>query len=87
MTDCCTNYGAYMPRFFFHLTDGKRTFTDAIGVDLRDRAAARAHLISHIRELRGTLAENGVHDWSEWTVILTDEQNNTLREMGLGQRP
>jgi len=76
-----------MPRFFFHLTDGKRTFTDADGVELKDTAAARAHLISHIRELRGTLSENGIHDWSEWSVILSDEQNNTHQKKNLGGRP
>jgi len=76
-----------MPRFFFHLTDGKRTFTDANGVELRDRAAARAYLSSHIRELRGTLSENGIHDWSEWSVMLSDEEGKTLEEKGMGLKP
>ncbi|MCX7306602.1 MAG: hypothetical protein NTZ72_01035 [Afipia sp.] len=76
-----------MPRFFFHLTDGKRTFTDANGVELSNRAAARAYLSSHIRELRGTLSENGIHDWSEWSVMLSDEEGKTLEETGMGLKP
>ncbi len=75
-----------MPHFFFHLTDGKRTFTDANGVELRNSEAARAYLISHIRELRGTLSDNGIHDWSDWSVILSDVQNNTLQEKGFGSQ-
>ena len=76
-----------MPRFFFHLTDGKRTFTDANGVELKNSAAARVHLVSHIRELRGTLSDNGIHDWSEWSVMLSDDKNKTLQEKGLGLTP
>jgi hypothetical protein len=76
-----------MPRFFFHLTDGKRTFTDANGVELKDTAAARAHLISHIRELRGTLSDNGIHDWTEWSVMLADEKNKALQKKGLALKP
>ena len=73
-----------MPHFFYHLTDGKHIFTDANGVELRDRAAARAYLISHIRELRGTLSENGIYDWAEWSVMLSDEKNKTIQEKSLG---
>jgi hypothetical protein len=76
-----------MPRFFFHLTDGNRTFTDANGVELRNMAAVRKHLISHIQELRGALSDNGIHDWSEWTILVLDEKNITLQAIGLDLKP
>jgi hypothetical protein len=47
-----------MPRFFFHFTDGKRTYTDAIGVELNGIAEARKNLIWQLRELKGALCDN-----------------------------
>ena len=76
-----------MPRFFFHLTDGKRTFTDANGVELKNIAAARRHLVSHIRELRGTLSDKGIYKWSEWTVVVEDENKKMHQKMGLDLVP
>jgi hypothetical protein len=76
-----------MPRFFFHLTDGERTFTDANGVELESLAAARRHLITHTRELRGTLSDNGIHDWSKWAVTVSNERNETVQKMGFSLIP
>lgn len=76
-----------MPHFFFHLTDGKRVFTDANGVELRNIGTARRHLVSHIRDLRGTLSDKGIHDWSEWSVMVVNEKKETLQTMGLDLIP
>mgnify|MGYP006928387253 CR=1 FL=1 len=72
-----------MPRFYYHITDGTRTFTDANGVDLEGIGAARRHLISHIRELRGCLSESGMHNWSELTVVVSNARQEMVQEMGL----
>ncbi len=36
-----------MPRFYFHLADGKDTFTDVEGVELADVREARSMAVSH----------------------------------------
>ena len=46
-----------MPRFYFHLTDGKRRFLDHDGVELPDLAAARSRAIMDIRDLRRLLSD------------------------------
>jgi hypothetical protein len=71
-----------MPRFFFHFTDGKRTFPDPIGVELNGIAAARATLLSQLCELKGALGEHRIQDWSEWTIVVEDEKKKRLLEMG-----
>ena len=76
-----------MPRFFFHLTNGNRIFTDATGVELRNTAAVRKHLISHIRDLRGTLSDSGIYDWSDWAIIVSDEKSKTLEVLCLDLKP
>jgi hypothetical protein len=76
-----------MPRFFFHFTDGKRTFPDAIGVELNGIAAARENLISQLRELKGGLCNNRIQDWSEWTIVVEDEKKKALLEMGFNLIP
>jgi hypothetical protein len=71
-----------MPRFYFHFTDGKRTYTDAIGVELNGIAAARENLISQLRELKAALCDNQIQDWSEWTIVVEDGRKKALLEMG-----
>jgi hypothetical protein len=76
-----------MPRFFYHMTDGKRTYSDDIGVELEGLAAARKHLVSHIRQLRGTLSDKGIRNWSKWAVIVSDDKNKTLQVTGFDLIP
>ena len=76
-----------MPRFFYHLSDGVRTVRDSNGVELDSLAAARRHLVSHVRELRGTLSDKGIHDWSKWTVIVSDYNNKPIQTMGFDLIP
>jgi hypothetical protein len=42
-----------MPRYYFHFSDGKRIFTDSIGVELTGIAAARSQVTAQIHEMRG----------------------------------
>lgn len=71
-----------MPRFFFHLTDGKRVLADAVGRECRDIGAARSEVNSYVRSLRDHLCDQGIHDWSELTVIVMNEKNELMQKMG-----
>jgi hypothetical protein len=51
-----------MPRYYFHFSDGKRTFTDSIGVELTGIAAARSQVTAQIHEMRGALSERTLQD-------------------------
>ena len=80
-------YGAAMPRYFFHFSDGKRTFTDSKGVELTGLVAARAHATAQIRDVKGTLAETSIQDWSGWKMIVVDASGNTAVAIGFDLKP
>ena len=71
-----------MPRYFFHFSDGKHTFTDATGVELNGIAAARAHATVQIREMRGAQSERSLQNWATWKMIVIDAKGKTLFEVG-----
>lgn len=76
-----------MPRFFFHMSDGKRVFTDGNGVELTGIGDARRHVVSHIHELRGALLDKGIYSLSGWTVIVSNEKKETILEIGFDLVP
>ena len=71
-------YGAAMPRYFFHFSDGKRTFTDTKGVELFGLAAARAHAAAQIRDMRVTLSGRSLQDWAGWKIIAVDAKGASV---------
>jgi hypothetical protein len=71
-----------MPRYFFHFSDGNRTFTDSIGIELTGIAAARAQATAQIREIRGALSERNLQDWSGWKMTVVDAAGKTVFEVG-----
>lgn len=71
-----------MPRYYFHFSDGKRTFTDDIGVELAGIALARARAAVQIREMRGVLSEQSIQDWQNWKMIVVDDGGKTVFEIG-----
>jgi len=75
-----------MPRYFFHLTDGRRQFTDSAGVELPGIWAMRQHAAKQIRELRGAMPETNLQDWTGWKIIAADNIGNTLFEVGFDVR-
>ena len=79
--------GLLMSRFFFHLTDGNRIFTDANGVELRNRVSVRKYVNSHIQEIRGALSESGIHVWTDWAIIVSNDKNEILEVLGLDLKP
>ncbi len=71
-----------VPRYFFHFSDGKRRFSDTQGRDLNGMAAARAHAIIQVRELKAAMCDPGIQDLSGWSMTVTDAQQNVVFETG-----
>ena len=76
-----------MPRFFFHFGDGKRTFTDSIGVELMGIAAAREHARAQIHEMKTGMSELTFQNWSGWKMIVIDAKGQEVFEVGFGLKP
>jgi hypothetical protein len=74
-------------RYFYHFSDGKRTFTDSHGVELIGIAAIRANAVAQIRELRSLLSEHGIQDWAAWKIIVADAKGQTVFEIGFDLKP
>ena len=67
-----------MPKFFYHITDGDRTFSDANGVELKNIEEARRHLVSYIYELKSFLYEKKIYEWADWAVVLKNNKDETI---------
>ena len=76
-----------MPRYFFHLTDGCRTYADAAGVELPDISATRQYATEQTRQLRRVMSEPMLQAWSCWKVIAADSIGNTVYEIGFDHTP
>lgn len=75
-----------MPRFFFHFSDGKRQFTDTVGVELSGMAAARKHAAGQVRELRTAMCDPHIQDLSGWSLSVADAKGDTVLEVGFDLR-
>jgi hypothetical protein len=64
-----------MPRYFFHVSHGKRTFTDSTGIELAGIASARSHATIQIRDMKATL-----QDWAGWKMIVVDVKGKIVFE-------
>ncbi len=69
-----------MPRFYFHLTDGKKTLSNHKGVDLPGVAAARLDAVALVHGLKAGAALPGF-DWAGWFVAIVDEHGRKLDEV------
>jgi hypothetical protein len=67
-----------MPRYFFHFNDGKRTFTDTIGVELDGMANARKNAIAQIREMKSA---GEIQDWSGWKMAVINIDGKIVFEI------
>jgi hypothetical protein len=76
-----------MPRYYFHFSHGKRTFTDSAGVELAGIAAARAYATAQIRDMRSMLPGGRVEDWSGWKMIVSDAKGKMLLEVNFDLTP
>jgi hypothetical protein len=59
-------------RYFFHVRDGHETL-DAVGVELRDRAAVKKEALQSSIELLGGMRGSNFWNGESWTLWVTDE--------------
>lgn len=69
-----------VPRYYFHFSDGKRRFSDANGVVLSGMAAARAHAILQVRDLKAAMCDPGIQDLSGWSMIVVNDDDTVVFE-------
>jgi len=72
-----------MPRYFFHLTDGKQVLNNHKGVDLAGNAAARADAVVLARDLKNGAAMPGFN-WAGWFVAIVDGHGHKVDEVPIG---
>ena len=72
-----------MPRYFFHLTDGKQVINNHKGIDLAGNAAARADAVALARNLKGGATMPGF-DWAGWFVSIVDQHGHKVDEVPIG---
>jgi len=66
-----------MTHYYFHLTNGAQTLTDAEGLDLPGEAAAREEARLFARDLAsGKLMTE--RNWSGWQVSIADEAGRSV---------
>jgi Domain of unknown function (DUF6894) len=76
-----------MLRYFFNFSDGKRTYADSLGVELPGIAAARENAREQIREMKGSLSEQTIQNWSGWNMIVTNANGKTVFEISFNFKP
>lgn len=76
-----------MPRYFFHFSDGKRQFTDGSGVELSGMAAARAHAIAQVREIKMAMCHPAIQDLSGWSMSVIDAKGADVFALGFDLQP
>lgn len=77
-----------MPKFYFHFSDGQRTFSDTLGVDLTGLAALRREAVRQIRDMKATQLESGAHgSWPDWTMTAVDARGTPVLHMGFDLTP
>lgn len=75
-----------VPRFYFHFSDGKRQFSDVVGVELSGLAAARKHAAQQVRDLKTAMCSPHIQDLSGWSMSVTDIRGKTVIELGFDSR-
>ena len=68
-----------MPRYYFHLTDGKNVLNNHTGVDLPGNAAAREDAANLARDLRHEKMPGW--KWAGWFVKVVDEHGKKVDEI------
>ena len=69
-----------MPRFYFHLTNGKQALSNHRGVDLPGNAAARADAVTLAYDLKHGAAMPG-WNWTGWFVTIVDQHGHKVDEL------
>ena len=71
---------APMPRYYFHLTDGKNVLSNHRGIDLGGNAAARADAVALADDLRRGTKMPG-WKWDGWFVAIMDQHGHKIDEV------
>jgi hypothetical protein len=71
-----------MPRYHFHLTDGKQVLNNHKGIDLAGNAAAREDAIALARGLKHGNSMPGFH-WDGWFVKIVDAHGHQVDEVSI----
>ena len=71
-----------VPRYFFHFSDGKRRFSDTQGLELSGMAAARAHALRQVRDLKAAMCDPGIQDLSAWSMTVVNDDDTVVFETG-----
>ncbi len=66
-----------MPRYYFHLTDGKEDLNPHKGMDLPGNAAAREEALVLARDLKDGKLIPG-RKWGGWFVKIMDEHGHPV---------
>jgi hypothetical protein len=66
-----------MPRYHFHLTDGKEVVNPAKGLELPGNAAAREEALALARELKDGKVMPG-RKWDGWFVEIKDDHGHRV---------
>jgi hypothetical protein len=72
-----------MPRYYFHLTNGKQVLSNHKGIDLPGDAAARTDALELARELNHGGVMPG-WDWAGWVVAIVDQHGHKIDEVPIG---
>lgn len=75
-----------MPRYYFHLTDGKQTLKLPEGIDLAGNAAAREEAVVLARNLKQGKVMPG-RDWQGWLVTLVDQHGHRVESVPIADLP
>jgi hypothetical protein len=71
-----------MPRYFFHISDGRRTYPDPLGIALPSLEAAKAHA----RQDAQALSESWMAlSQADWRLMVADESGAELLSIALSQ--
>jgi hypothetical protein len=69
-----------MPRYYFHLTDGKQVLNNHKGIDLSGNAAAREDALALTRNLKHGAVMPG-WNWTGWFVVIVDQHGHKVDEV------
>jgi hypothetical protein len=68
-----------MPRYFFHLSFGRRLVPDEEGVELPNRSAARDEVSAVVRELANPEVGGNARRWAGWFLQVADDEGQFFR--------
>lgn len=75
-----------MPRYTFHLTDGKEVLKAPRALDLPGRAAARDEALRFARELKQEQARSD-RSWQGWFVEVKDRHGKVIERIAVDLVP